>query len=132
MRSWHRSRRRLAAWAMTLCSLTLLLAFDASGQSASPAGASPSATATDACSVLREAYRLRLGDLAQARHDSTVAVARERARGDSLAVRLLAEQWRAEAAEARLPRWYERASLLVPVTAILVATAMALGGNLAR
>lgn len=124
MRYWHRNGRRWAACLTLTWTLTLLLASSAIGQSAPPP-ASP-----DPCSILREAYRLRLGDLAQARHDSTVAVARERARGDSLAVSLKWANWRLDAAKEDAPHWWEDARLSFLAGALAMAVCFTAAGRL--
>lgn len=68
----------------------------------------------------------------QLEHDLAVERARGRASAESLRVELRVVTWRAEAAEAALPRWYERGSFLVPVAVIMTSVALLAGGNLAR
>lgn len=135
MRSWKPSA---AAWMTCLtisCSTMLAGASSASGQPAAasstrPAPATGAGTADDACALLREAYRLRLIDLAQARRDSAVAVAQERARGDSLAVELRWTSWRLEAAREDRPAWWEDARVSFLAGALTMALAFAAAGRI--
>ena len=113
----HRATKRRIA--PPLAALAALVAFAgaavgvAAAQAPAPASHSPRAAA-DSCAiwreqaaVFREAYRLRLLDLARARHDSTLAASGWRARADSLRIELRWSNWRADALREDRPRWYE-------------------------
>ena len=113
----HRATKRRIA--PPLAALAALVAFVgaavgvAAAQATAPAP-TLSRAAVDSCviwreqaAVFRQAYRLRLLDLARARHDSTLAVIGWRARADSLRVELRWSEWRAEALREDRPRWYE-------------------------
>lgn len=113
----HRATRRRIAPPLAVMAALVALAGAAVGVAAAqtPAPAPLSArAATDSCTiwheqaaVFRQAYRLRLIDLARARHDSTLAVIGWRARADSLRVELRWAEWQAAALREDRPRWYE-------------------------
>lgn len=130
MRSSDSRRPRLAAWTLLLWTLTLLLASSASGSDSAASSTPASATGTDPCAVLREAYRLRLGDLAVARRDSAVAVARAQARGDSLAVELRWRDWQLAAEKDSQPAWYETHDAGVIKGAVIAFLAVWLAGRI--
>ena len=124
----------MSAAALTACLMTpwwLMLA-PASSASADPdSSARQSGTTIDgACELLRDAYRLRLLDLATVRRDSAVAVSRERARADSLAVDLRWTAWRLEAARDEAPSWWEDARLSFLAGALAMALVVAATGRL--
>jgi len=79
--------------------------------------------------VIREAYRLRLEDLAVARRDSAVAVARAVSRGDSLAVSLRWATWRLDAARQDAPSWWEDARLSFLAGALAMALVVSATGR---
>lgn len=107
----HSLRVLATASAAFVCLLSYALVGGPRAQQGAPAS---SLARGDSClvwreqaAVFRQAYRLRLLDLAQARRDSAVAGALWRARADSLAVELRWSRWQTAAIQEDRPRWYE-------------------------